>query len=84
MPVQLRYEDNQEALTNLTVMKIPSNKGDITGYGSQEEFLNQLQTMGLFGKQAYTGAFFDFRLGFKVVAGPHRHAPARCNCKRRW
>ena len=54
--MQLRYEDNQETLTNFVVLKMPSSKGNIEGYGSQQDFLTEVMKLGLLGKQAYTGA----------------------------
>ena len=54
--VQLRYEDNQETLSNFVVLKMPSSKGNIEGYGSQQDFLTEVMKLGLLGKQAYTGA----------------------------
>jgi photosystem II oxygen-evolving enhancer protein 2 len=58
----LRYEDNGDTVNNVSVMKIPTSKSSIEQYGSQDEFLKQLNEQGLFGKQAYTGIVpFEFR-----------------------
>eukprot|EP01025_Chloroclados_australasicus_P026829 TRINITY_DN2664_c0_g1_i1.p1 TRINITY_DN2664_c0_g1~~TRINITY_DN2664_c0_g1_i1.p1 ORF type:complete len:280 (-),score=48.67 TRINITY_DN2664_c0_g1_i1:361-1200(-) len=54
--VVLRYEDNGDAVNNLVVIKLPSQKSSIEQYGSPEQFLGELQNIGLFGKQAYTGS----------------------------
>jgi PsbP len=53
---QVRYEDNYYPVNNFAVMKLPASKGSIEGYGSQEAFLTELQKMGLFGAQSFTGA----------------------------
>ncbi|KAK6157919.1 hypothetical protein DH2020_012167 [Rehmannia glutinosa] len=47
----LRYEDNFDATSNLSVMITPTNKKSITDYGSPEDFLSQVDY--LLGKQAY-------------------------------
>lgn len=52
----LRYEDNGDAVNNLVVLKLPATKASIEQYGSPDAFLAELQNMGLFGKQAYTGS----------------------------
>lgn len=39
----------------MIVIKMPSSKSSIEQFGSPDAFLQQLQSMGLFGKQAYTG-----------------------------
>ncbi|KDP36279.1 hypothetical protein JCGZ_10289 [Jatropha curcas] len=49
----LRYEDNFDSNSNLSVMIIPTDKKSITDYGSPEEFLAQVNF--LLGKQAYFG-----------------------------
>ena len=49
----LRYEDNFDATSNLSVMINPTTKKTITEYGSPEEFLAQVDY--LLGKQAYEG-----------------------------
>uniref|UniRef100_A0A0D9WVC6 23 kDa subunit of oxygen evolving system of photosystem II n=1 Tax=Leersia perrieri TaxID=77586 RepID=A0A0D9WVC6_9ORYZ len=49
----LRYEDNFDANSNLSVMINPTTKKTITEYGSPEEFLAQVDY--LLGKQAYAG-----------------------------
>jgi len=54
--VQVRYEDNGDAVNNFVVIKVPSSKGSIESYGSQEAFLQEIQNYGLLGKQAYTGS----------------------------
>eukprot|EP00177_Eucheuma_denticulatum_P007083 GFKZ01012880.1.p1 GENE.GFKZ01012880.1~~GFKZ01012880.1.p1 ORF type:complete len:241 (-),score=39.96 GFKZ01012880.1:333-1055(-) len=52
----LRYEDNGDQVSHMIVIKMPSSKSSIEQYGSTDAFLGQLQSMGLFGKQAYTGS----------------------------
>ncbi|KAL0362134.1 UNVERIFIED_CONTAM: Oxygen-evolving enhancer protein 2-1, chloroplastic [Sesamum calycinum] len=49
----LRYEDNFDATSNLTVTITPTDKKSITDYGSPEDFLSQVDY--LLGKQAYFG-----------------------------
>ncbi|KAK4484324.1 hypothetical protein RD792_006901 [Penstemon davidsonii] len=49
----LRYEDNFDATSNLSVMITPTDKKSITDYGSPENFLSKVDY--LFGKQAYFG-----------------------------
>ncbi|KAG9439612.1 hypothetical protein H6P81_019777 [Aristolochia fimbriata] len=50
----LRYEDNFDANSNVSVMVTPaSGKKSIKDYGSPEEFLSQVDF--LLGKQAYSG-----------------------------
>ncbi|XP_015694468.2 oxygen-evolving enhancer protein 2, chloroplastic-like [Oryza brachyantha] len=49
----LRYEDNFDANSNLSVMINPTTKKTITEFGSPEEFLAQVDY--LLGKQAYAG-----------------------------
>ncbi|XP_064982970.1 oxygen-evolving enhancer protein 2, chloroplastic-like [Musa acuminata AAA Group] len=49
----LRYEDNFDSNSNVTVMVTPTTKSSITGYGTPEEFLSQVDY--LLGKQAYFG-----------------------------
>lgn len=51
-----RYEDNGDQVSHMIVIKMPSSKSSIEQYGTPDAFLAQLQSMGLFGKQAYTGA----------------------------
>ncbi|KAI3465570.1 hypothetical protein Pfo_022233 [Paulownia fortunei] len=57
----LRYEDNFDATSNLSVTITPTDKKSITDYGSPEDFLSQLvlstflQVDYLLGKQAYFG-----------------------------
>lgn len=52
----LRYEDNGDAVSHMIVIKMPSGKTSIEQFGTPDAFLAQLQAMGLFGKQAYTGS----------------------------
>ena len=40
----LRYEDNFDATSNLSVMVNPTDKKSITDYGSPEEFLSNVQS----------------------------------------
>lgn len=49
----LRYEDNFDASSNLSVMVTPTDRKSITDYGSPEEFLSVVDY--LLGKQAYFG-----------------------------
>ncbi|EYU42856.1 hypothetical protein ABFS82_13G011100 [Erythranthe guttata] len=49
----LRYEDNFNATSNLSVMITPTDKKSITDYGSPEDFLSQVDY--LLGKQSYFG-----------------------------
>uniref|UniRef100_A0A2P2IQH4 23 kDa subunit of oxygen evolving system of photosystem II n=1 Tax=Rhizophora mucronata TaxID=61149 RepID=A0A2P2IQH4_RHIMU len=49
----LRYEDNFDSNSNVSVMITPTDKKSITDYGSPEEFLSQVDF--LLGKQAYAG-----------------------------
>lgn len=49
-----RYEDNFDAVNNVTIMSLPSDKGSIDSYGSPDKFLEQVGY--LFGKQTFTGA----------------------------
>ncbi|KAK4429204.1 Oxygen-evolving enhancer protein 2, chloroplastic [Sesamum alatum] len=49
----LRYEDNFDATSNLTVTITPTDKKSITDYGSPEDFLSNVDY--LLGKQAYFG-----------------------------
>lgn len=53
-PVTNRYEDNFDAVNNLTVLCQTADKGSIDGYGSPEQFLDKVGY--LFGKQTFTGA----------------------------
>ena len=50
-----RYEDNGDQVSHMIVIKMPTSKSSIEQFGSTDAFLQQLQAMGLFGKQAYTG-----------------------------
>ncbi|CAI0449130.1 unnamed protein product [Linum tenue] len=49
----LRYEDNFDANSYVSVMVTPTDKKSITDYGTPEEFLSQVSF--LLGKQAYFG-----------------------------
>ncbi|CAK9133182.1 unnamed protein product [Ilex paraguariensis] len=49
----LRYEDNFDSTTNVSVMVTPTDKKSITDYGSPEEFFSKVDY--LLGKQAYFG-----------------------------
>lgn len=53
--VVLRYEDNGDAVNNMVVIKIPTSKSSIEQFGDTDKFLSELSSLGLFGKQAYTG-----------------------------
>ncbi|KAG0475496.1 hypothetical protein HPP92_015182 [Vanilla planifolia] len=50
----LRYEDNFDSLTNITVTVTPTDKKSITDYGSPEQFLAQVDY--LLGKQTYASS----------------------------
>jgi hypothetical protein len=60
----------------MIIIKMPSSKTSIEQYGTADAFLAQLQSMGLFGKQAYTGAplmplrrvIFHWELGMPIGA----------------
>ncbi|GKA54564.1 oxygen-evolving enhancer protein 2, chloroplastic [Tanacetum coccineum] len=49
----LRYEDNFDTTSNLSVMVQPTDKKSITDFGSPEDFLSKVDY--LLGKQAYFG-----------------------------
>ena len=49
----LRYEDNFDATSNLSVVINPTTKKSITDYGSPEEFLSEVGF--LLGQQSYGG-----------------------------
>nr|ADQ00373.1 oxygen-evolving enhancer protein 2 [Sequoia sempervirens] len=49
----LRYEDNFDGNSNVSVMVTPTDKKNITDFGSPQEFLSQVDY--LLGKQAYSG-----------------------------
>lgn len=49
----LRYEDNFDANSNVSVIIQPTSKKTIADYGSPEEFLSQVDY--LLGRQAYGG-----------------------------
>ncbi|KAK9155220.1 hypothetical protein Sjap_002700 [Stephania japonica] len=49
----LRYEDNFDSNSNVSVMVTPTDKKSIIDYGSPEQFLAQVDY--LLGKQAYSG-----------------------------
>jgi len=61
----LRYEDNFDANSNISVIVQPTTKKTITDYGSPEEFLAQVDY--LLGKQAYAGKT-DSEGGFETDA----------------
>ncbi|XP_039807442.1 oxygen-evolving enhancer protein 2, chloroplastic-like [Panicum virgatum] len=61
----LRYEDNFDANSNVSVIVQPTTKKTITDYGSPEEFLAQVDY--LLGKQAYAGKT-DSEGGFETDA----------------
>jgi photosystem II oxygen-evolving enhancer protein 2 len=48
-----RYEDNFDAVNNVAILNLPSDKGSIDGYGAPEKFLEQVNF--LFGKQNFSG-----------------------------
>ncbi len=48
-----RYEDNFDAVNNVAILSLPSDKGSIDAYGSPDKFLEQVNF--LFGKQTFTG-----------------------------
>ncbi|EAZ02734.1 hypothetical protein OsI_24852 [Oryza sativa Indica Group] len=64
----LRYEDNFDANSNVSVIINPTTKKTITEFGSPEEFLAQVDF--LLGKQAYSGktdsevTYLMFETGF--------------------
>ena len=49
----LRYEDNGDSVSNVSVMITPTSKKSIKEYGPPEEFLSQADY--LLGKQSYSG-----------------------------
>jgi len=49
----LRYEDNFDAVNNVAILSLPSDKGSIDAYGSPDKFLEQVNF--LFGRQTFTG-----------------------------
>eukprot|EP01024_Parvocaulis_polyphysoides_P012453 TRINITY_DN144_c0_g1_i1.p2 TRINITY_DN144_c0_g1~~TRINITY_DN144_c0_g1_i1.p2 ORF type:complete len:251 (-),score=67.33 TRINITY_DN144_c0_g1_i1:187-939(-) len=51
--VQLRYEDNFDAVNNLTVIKSAAGKKSIKDYGTPEDFLKEISY--LLGTQSYAG-----------------------------
>merc|ERR1711972_882655 len=51
--IVLRYEDNFDAVNNLGVMKLKTDKSKVTDYGPPEKFLNEFSY--LLGKQSYSG-----------------------------
>ncbi|WOK91704.1 chloroplast oxygen evolving enhancer complex protein [Canna indica] len=61
----LRYEDNFDTTSNVTVMVTPTSKSSIKDYGSPEEFLSQVDY--LLGKQSYFGKT-DSEGGFETDA----------------
>lgn len=56
-----RYEDNFDAVNNVTIMSVPSDKGSIDGYGAPEKFLESVSY--LFGKQVFSGMYLDHGVG---------------------
>lgn len=52
--VDLRYEDNFDAVNNLVVIKKKTDKNAISDYGSIDKFLNEQAY--LFGDQSYSGS----------------------------
>ncbi|XP_047322033.1 oxygen-evolving enhancer protein 2, chloroplastic-like [Impatiens glandulifera] len=61
----IRYEDNFDSTSNLSVLINPTDKKSITDYGSPEEFLGQVNF--LLGKQSYFGKT-DSEGGFEANA----------------
>lgn len=53
LPNHNRYEDNFDAVNNVAILSLPSDKGSIDGYGAPDKFLEQVNF--LFGKQTFTG-----------------------------
>jgi hypothetical protein len=51
--VELRYEDNGDAVNNLVVISQKTDKNSITGYGGPDKFLNEFSY--LLGKQVFSG-----------------------------
>lgn len=51
--VDLRYEDNGDAVNNLVVISQKTDKKSITDYGGPDKFLNEFNF--LLGKQVFTG-----------------------------
>lgn len=49
----LRYEDNGDAVSNVSVMVFPTDKKSIKEFGPPQEFLSQVDF--LLGRQAYSG-----------------------------
>jgi len=49
----LRYEDNGDTVSNVSVMLIPTDKKSIKDFGPPQQFLSQVDF--LLGKQAYSG-----------------------------
>ncbi|MBL2074805.1 hypothetical protein ELE71_30460, partial [Klebsiella pneumoniae] len=49
----LRYEDNFDVTSNVSVMVTPTDKKTITNFGPPEEFLGSVDY--LLGKQSYAG-----------------------------
>ncbi|KAI8474828.1 MAG: hypothetical protein J3K34DRAFT_517910 [Monoraphidium minutum] len=50
---ELRYEDNGDSVNSISILTKAADKGDITGYGSPEKFLEGANW--LFGQQAFAG-----------------------------
>eukprot|EP00877_Chromochloris_zofingiensis_P003308 jgi/Chrzof1/12979/Cz07g15040.t1_PSBP[v5.2] len=51
--VELRYEDNFDAVNNLILVAEKTDKGSISDFGAPDKFLESVQY--LFGKQAFAG-----------------------------
>lgn len=51
--VELRYEDNFDAVNNLVVLRQPTDKKSIEDFGDQQKFLESVSY--LFGKQSFEG-----------------------------
>merc|ERR1712232_1015943 len=51
--ILLRYEDNFDAVNNLAVMKLKSDKSKMEDYGTPEQWLNSFSY--LLGQQSYSG-----------------------------
>ena len=50
-----RYEDNQEPVTHLMVMKNPTDRSSITAWGGPDKFLEQYKF--LLGQQVFAGVW---------------------------
>ena len=49
-----RYEDNGDAVNNITVISRPTSKNSIEEYGSTDQFLTDISF--LLGEQTFSGA----------------------------